>query len=92
MKLDAELASLDVHDAGVQEADAGVQEAGGGGGCGGGGDAAEALARARLEIRQLGVQLGECRREISLLKAERDFLREQNLGLRNQAVASAAKK
>ena len=51
-------------------------------------DVTEALTRARQEIKQLTSQLSEARREICLLKAERDFLREQNLGLRNQAVAS----
>ncbi|XP_046452938.1 PRKC apoptosis WT1 regulator protein-like isoform X3 [Daphnia pulex] len=50
--------------------------------------AEQALQRAKQEMKQLNSQLGEARREISLLKAERDFLREQNLGLRNQALAN----
>lgn len=48
----------------------------------------QALHRAKHEMKQLHCQLEEARREISLLKAERDFLREQNLGLRNQALAA----
>lgn len=50
-------------------------------------DLVEALQRAKQEMKHLSTQLGEARREISLLKAERDFLREQNLGLRNRALA-----
>lgn len=48
------------------------------------------LERTRQEMKQLVAQLTEARREISLLKAERDFLREQNLGLRNQNLSSSA--
>lgn len=48
----------------------------------------QALHRAKHEMKQLHSQLEEAKREISLLKAERDFLREQNLSLRNQALAA----
>lgn len=41
-----------------------------------------ALERAKMELKELSSQLEEARREISLLKAERDFLREQNQTLR----------
>ena len=44
--------------------------------------------QAKEELKQLACQLADARREISLLKAERDFLREQNIGLRNQALAA----
>jgi len=48
----------------------------------------QVLVQAKDEVKQLSCQLADARREISLLKAERDFLREQNLGLRNQALAA----
>lgn len=47
----------------------------------------EELEQTRQDLKLLAAQLVEARREISLLKAERDFLREQNLGLRNQALS-----
>lgn len=43
-----------------------------------------ALEKARMELELLSSQLDEAKREISLLKAERDFLREQNQTLRNK--------
>ena len=52
-------------------------------------DLARELEQTRADLKQLAAQLVEARREISLLKAERDFLREQNLGLRNSHQAAA---
>jgi len=51
-------------------------------------ETAEDFLQAKEELKQLACQLADARREISLLKAERDFLREQNIGLRNQALAA----
>jgi len=48
----------------------------------------QVFLQAKDEVKQLTCQLADARREISLLKAERDFLREQNVGLRNQALAA----